>query len=112
LYTLSLHDALPIVRVDGDRFARLEPLHARLEPFRVDAPCATDVLRLEASPFTGDEVPQHNERADRGHLGEGTLVSHDVAFLERRESDEGGDPVHLFPLSLSEQRRSGRDSQT
>src|SRR5438445_4839393 len=84
--------------MDRDDRAGLQVFDPRLEALRVDALRASHVFRLEAPRLAGRQVSQDDERSDRRHLGEGFLVSHDVADLERAEADEGRHAVDLAAL--------------
>src|SRR5467141_1111067 len=93
------------LRMDCDDLAGLQVFDLRLEPLGVDALRASHVFRLEAPRLAGRQVSQDYERSDRRHFGEGFLVSHDVADVERAEADEGRHAVDLAALLLAEQLR-------
>src|SRR5437773_3179266 len=93
------------LRMDRDDFAGLQVFDLRLEPLCVDALRASRIFRLEAPRLAGRQVPQDDERSDRRHLGEGFLMTHDVADVERAEPDQGRDAIHLAALLLAEQLR-------
>src|SRR5213594_922513 len=93
------------LRMDRDDLAGLQVFDLRHEALRVDALRAPHVFRLEAPRLAARQVPQDDERPDRRHLGEGVLVSHHVADMERAQADEGRHAIHLAALLLAEQLR-------